>query len=247
MDAIHPGPAVHDVADLGVGDVGDRGLDEVLEQVEQAGVAAHLGGEAGEGAVAAQRGEKERVGDDGDRPDIEGEGLVHAEPDIGDGAGPAGGPGEGGGVGDRVAGDGLRRGQVDRGEADGGDAGGAEGLQLVGLGDAIAVEVAPDAQVGEAGVGGGDAVVGVAVEQAKRGEAVGGGAAEEFVAGLDAAVAVEVDGKQGIIGADPADALDEAVIVEVEEGGGGGDGDQVEAVAVEVDDERGNFFVPRFK
>ena len=81
---------------------------------------------------------------------------------------------------------------MDRGEADGGDAGGGEGLQLAGLGDAVAVEVAPDLQVDEGGVAGVDDVVSVAVEQAERGEAVGGGAAEELIAGFDEAVGVEV-------------------------------------------------------
>ena len=133
------------------------------------------------------------------------------------------------------------------GEVDAGDAGVSEGLQFAGIRDAVLIEVAPDLNVGVLGIGIAEDAIVVAVEVGECGKAVGGFLAvgqegvdaEEFVAVVDAAVAVFVENEQGIIAFDPAGAGLDAVAVVVEEGlGGSGDADGFDAVAVEVQGER---------
>ncbi len=82
--------------------------------------------------------------------------------------------------------------------------------------DAVAVEVAPDPQGSERGVGCRDLAVGVGIERRKRRKAGGLGVAEQLVDGVDRAVGVEVAREQAVVALDPAGALGESVAVDVE-------------------------------
>ena len=132
------------------------------------------------------------------------------------------------------------------GEGDAGDAGGAQGLQFVGLAEAVLVEVAPQAQGVELAVEGAELAVAVAVEIGQRGKAVGGFLsvgedgvdAKQLAAVIDAAIAVFVEGEKGVIAGEPAGAAARAVAVVIEEDGvAAGDADGFEAVTVEIEGE----------
>ena len=140
--------------------------------------------------------------------------------------------GAGGAIGPRIGTGGtlnVATGQRDigggAGQADAGDAGVGEGLQFVRRTHAILVEVAPEADVGELGIEAAELAVVVAVEVGERGKAAGGllSAAEnsidteEFVAVVDGAVAVLVEGEEGVVALEPAGAGTDAVAVVVEE------------------------------
>jgi len=154
----------------------------------------------------------------------------------------AAGVGAGGGL-DVVAGEGEVGGGAGEAEAD--DAGLGEGLQFVGLADAVLVAVAPEADVGELGVESAEEAVVVAVEVGQGGEAVGGFLAvgehgvdaEEFVAVVDRAVAVLAEREEGVVAFEPAGAGLDAVAVAVEEHRGAADAGGFESVAVKVEGE----------
>ncbi|EXI86098.1 MAG: hypothetical protein AW11_03227 [Candidatus Accumulibacter regalis] len=113
------------------------------------------------------------------------------------------------------------------GEVEGDDALRGEGEQFTGLADTVLVEVAPEAQTGEAGVEAVDLAVAVRVFLGERGEAVGGNAAgaqrgaiaEQFAAVVDAAVAVAIEDEEGIVALHPTGGGPDTVAVVVEEDG----------------------------
>ena len=108
-------------------------------------------------------------------------------------------------VGERLA---VRTG----GDVDRGDVELAQGGQFVALADAVLVEVAPQAQFGEARIERADLAVGVAVEIAQGVEAVGRAltialdrrVAEELAPRIDQAVQVAVEDEEAVVGAQPA-------------------------------------------
>ena len=170
-----------------------------------------------------------------DRPGAE---PVIAQGDLGDGAGLAAGQGDLGlgqhhiAVATGIGGD---RGEADRDDAMVGEAG-----QLARIGDAVAIGILPDPQIGIGGVGGVDAAVAVLVEPCEGGEAAAPArlVAEQFGGIVDRAVAVAVECEQAVIGADPAGGFSEAVGIDVE-------GDRAAAaigdlypISVEIDDQR---------
>ncbi|MDT4879939.1 hypothetical protein FQZ97_1156550 [compost metagenome] len=91
--------------------------------------------------------------------------------------------------------------------------------QFACIGAAVGVGVFPDAQLGKGNILSVNHAIGVGVECVECLEAVGGfGAvgqqglgAEEFAAGVDAAVAIEVAHEQAVVGAGPAGAFGKAV------------------------------------
>ncbi|MDZ4074027.1 MAG: hypothetical protein U1E04_04650 [Hylemonella sp.] len=110
-------------------------------------------------------------------------------------------------------------------QVDAGDAQGVQGLELTLLAHAVLVQVAPNAQFRVGGVGDGDLTVGITVERTESGKAVGGGlavgqqglVAEEFAAGVDGAVAIQIANEHAVVGADPLGAGADAVGIVVEE------------------------------
>ncbi|MEZ7912510.1 MAG: hypothetical protein QMB55_11855 [Propionivibrio sp.] len=134
-------------------------------------------------------------------------------------------------------------GEVDLGQAEAGEV-----LEFAGVRNAVLVEVAPEAEVGVAGVLGVDPAVGVAVEFAQGGVAVSRGlpvgeqgvVAEEFAAGVDRSIAVAVEDEQAVVGLGPRrSGLDAVgVVVEMCSGFARQLGD-FDSVAVKVEDQRG--------
>ena len=124
---------------------------------------------------------------------------------------------------------------------DGGDILAAQREQFVGLADAVLVQVAPQAQVGELGIAGIDFAVEVGIQVAQGVEAVGGqlavafdhGIAEQFATIVDFAVSVFVQHQEGVVGSDPAGRGLDAIGVELD-GGGGVDAEGFQAVVVQV-------------
>ena len=120
--------------------------------------------------------------------------------------------------------------------------------QLAVVGNAVLVEVAPQAQVGKARVGGIDPTVRVGVFLRQRVEAIdrsaaeceGRGVAEQFLPAVDAAVAVAVERQEGVVGLDPARQRRDARAggVEVDAASGVAGAGSFDAVAVEVEDQR---------
>ena len=100
--------------------------------------------------------------------------------------------------------------------AQAGDAGLDQGLQLTRIGPAILVQIAPEAQRVEAGVGGVDHAVGVVVQRGQHRKARHAGRAEQLMDVVDAAVAVDIACQQPVVGAHPAGALGKPVAVQVE-------------------------------
>ena len=165
------------------------------------------------------------------------------EPGVGHGGRAAVGVGHAGGAHEHVAV--LGGGAGVGGDGQAGDAGVRQGQQFACVGNAVAIGIAPDAQVGKAVVAQVDHAVGVAVERGQGGPAVGGFAAvgqggaraQQFGAAVDHAVQVQVDGQQAVLGAHPAG---------LHRGAGGrqvkhhalGQAGGLHAVAVEVDDQR---------
>ena len=153
------------------------------------------------------------------------------------------------------AADGVAVAQVDaagrRGQRNACDALAGQRGQLVALADAVLVQVLPQFDVGELGVGSVEQLVAVGVETAQRLEAIGGihrvdawraaeqGVyAEQLAAGVNAAVAIAVEHQPCIVGAYPTRTGFDAVGVVVEQDGGGGDAYGFDAVAVEIDRQR---------
>ena len=118
----------------------------------------------------------------------------------------------------------------------------AQGCQLAGLGLAVGIAVAPQAQVRKGGVTGVNRVVGVEVERSQGGKAVAGvgaigqarTAAKELAAIVDQAVVVKVEREPGVAARQPARALALAVGVDIEHDTGlGAQGSH--AIAVEIE------------
>ena len=132
-------------------------------------------------------------------------------------------------------------------EVDADDAGLFEGEEFIGLRDAVLIQIAPEAHVGELGVIGIEHPVAIGIEIAQGIEAVGGFLAvaldgvdaEQFAAVVDQAIAVAVEHEKGVMAVEPAGAGLDAIAVVIEEHGiGAADADGFDAVAVEVEDER---------
>ena len=163
---------------------------------------------------------------------------VIAQGDLGDGAGLAAGQGDLG-LGQHhiavAAGIGRDRCKADRDDAMVGEAG-----QLARIGDAVAIGILPDPQIGIGGVGGVDAAVAVLVEPCEGGEAAAPArlVAEQFGGIVDRAVAVAVECEQAVIGADPAGGFSEAVGIDVESHRVVAAIGDLHPVAVEIDDQR---------
>ena len=160
----------------------DAGVGETLEG------GGECRGEAGGFAQVAHGAAALHVGQGGDGAGVEGVGElavegVAGEVDVGEVAGDGAGGADaavaarvGAKVGDLVA-VGERLVVRGLGDVDRGDAERVEREQFAALADAVLVEVAPDAQVGELGVEAAELAVGVAVEVGEGGEAVGGACA----------------------------------------------------------------------
>ena len=130
------------------------------------------------------------------------------------------------------------------GEVEGGDIKLRQGKQFAFLADAVLVQIAPHAQALENGILRINDAVLVGIVLRQRGIAVFGRAAvgeqgvvaEQLATVVDAAVAVQIQGQQPVVGRHPAAGGADAVAVVVEQaagktGGGGG----FDAVAVQVE------------
>ena len=140
------------------------------------------------------------------------------------------------------------------GEVDAGDVEFGQGLEFSGVGDAVAVGVLPDADRVPGGISRGELVVGIGVKGLQGGEAVGMGLGARRAASadcsaevlghrlgdvVDLAVAVHVHDDDAVLGRYPAGLfLRAAVVVDVEEDGFFCVAGELDAVAVEVEDER---------
>ena len=127
----------------------------------------------------------------------------------------------------------LRRTEADRLHATVGKA-----LQLVGFALAVAAQVAPQAQVSESVIGCVNRAVSVGVQGGELGETVDRPVSEELRDVVDAAVAVAVEGEQGIVRFQPTRVLRKAVGVQVEQGPRIGKRDEFNSVTVEVQHQR---------
>ena len=141
-----------------------------------------------------------------------------------------------------------------RREVDAADVEFGQGLEFSCVGDAVAVGVLPDLDVGEGCVGQGELVVGVAVEGLDGDEAVGVGLSAGVAAGangavevlghrfadvVDLAVAVQIHDDDAVLSRYPAGLFfAAAVVVDVEEDGLLGIAGELDAVAVQVEHER---------
>jgi hypothetical protein len=117
-------------------------------------------------------------------------------------------------VADRGAGGGAR-------ERDRGDAGVRQRLHLSVLHDAVAVEVAPDAQATEMGVIGVDDIVVVGIVGFQHVETILRGGPEQLRRAVDPAVGVGVVDENAVGRANPGRAFGDAHAVEIEIGCGG--------------------------
>lgn len=113
-----------------------------------------------------------------------------------------------------------------------------QGVQFASVGFMVFVLVLPDFELGKARVAGIDGAVVIAVEGLEPGEALPYGAAEQFGAVVDAAVAIGIQGEETVFTGEPA-GTDRSAGVEQVEGAlsltqGGG----VDAVAIEIQHQR---------
>ncbi len=118
-----------------------------------------------------------------------------------------------------------------------------EGQQLARIGETVAVAVTPDEELRPDRVGRGDTAVAVAAILGKIVPAEGLVAALELVAEhlgdvVDAPVVVQVADEEAVVAGDPSGQRREQVVVEVEEDLAVVDGHRLQAVAVQVEDER---------
>ena len=135
--------------------------------------------------------------------------------------------------------------QVGVGQLQAHHAGLRERHQFAGVGLAVAVGVLPDQQAGEVRIEGIDHAVAVAVVAGQLGEAVAlARAAEQFADIVDLAVVVAVDGQEAVALGQPAGLDRLAGAQQVEAAGHVFTGDSVDAVAVQVDRDRGDRRVP---
>ncbi len=118
-------------------------------------------------------------------------------------------------------------------------------LQLAGIADTVLVGVLPDAEAGEIGVGcvvpearkQNELAVVIAIERFENLEAVLGGRAEHLADAIDRAVGVAVEDEDAIVALHPARALGKPVAAVVQMRVGVGQRDQLDAIAVEIEDQ----------
>nr|GEU28183.1 hypothetical protein [Tanacetum cinerariifolium] len=140
---------------------------------------------------------------------------------------------------------GVEEGQVGEGQFQAHHAGLAQRHQFASVGLAVAVGVLPDQQAGEIGVVGVDKTVAIAVVAGQLGKTVAlGRTAEQFADVVDLAVVVAVDGQEAVALGQPAGLDCLARAQQVEAAGHVFTGDGMDAVAVEVDGDRGDGRIP---
>ncbi len=134
----------------------------------------------------------------------------------------------------------VGRGDVDRGgaEIDADDAELIERLQLARIGDAVAVEVLPDLQLGPQHVRGRDLAVAIGIELRQLGEAGLPDAAEHLRDVVDSAVAVDVPDQEAVVALQPAGAFGEQIMVDIEIDRTHAEIGRLDAVAIEIDHQR---------
>ena len=222
-----------------------------------------------ERAVAAQLGAGRRFRQNGDRRAVVARvAVVDGEEDFADHAGAAVGPFESRpademaaidrGKDDRIAG--VVVANADLGHIDGYDAEIDGTLQFVGLADPVAIEIAPDQQpgidiagvnraiaveVGEAVIGGVDAAVMVAVERGEDVQSAHRAMAEQFAAIVYAPVAIDVARQHAVVGRREGHGFAVKVVVGVEGARYAGEPGKLDAVAIEIEDQRIGFAVGR--